>query len=141
MLIVFVMFDLVITEKNDIKGGFKIGCLFNLDGESYAMRKCVLSVLGEIVAQVLTKEELTEADRDDRDTFLECLLDHIHDVHAHVRSHVLHIWRGLCKKECIPLSRQHVLLELTTGRLQVSFTCFFVTSKNRLRLKVSFACL
>ena len=43
----------------------------HLDGESYAMRKCVLAVLGEIVARVLSKEELTEADRDDRDSFLE----------------------------------------------------------------------
>ena len=83
------------------------------------MRKCVLAVLGEIVARVLSKEELTEADRDDRDSFLDCLMDHIHDVHAHVRSHVLQIWARLCTKKCIPLSRQHMLLELTTGRLQV----------------------
>ena len=27
----------------------------HLDGESYSMRKCVLGVLGEIVAKVLTK--------------------------------------------------------------------------------------
>jgi len=90
----------------------------HLDGESYSMRKCVLGVLGEIVAKVLTKEELTEADRDDRDNFLDCLEDHIHDVHAHVRSHVLQIWVKLCANKCIPLSRQHKVLELTTGRLQ-----------------------
>ena len=49
------------------------------------MRKCVLGVLGEIVMKVLTKEDMTETDKDDRDNFLDCLEDHVHDVHAHVR--------------------------------------------------------
>ena len=42
----------------------------------------------------------------------------MHDVHAHVRSHVLQIWGKLCKEKCIPLSRQHSVLELAVGRLQ-----------------------
>ena len=61
---------------------------------------------------------LTAAGRDDRDGFLDCLEDHMHDVHAHVRSHVLQIWGKLCKEKCIPLSRQHSVLELAVGRLQ-----------------------
>ena len=90
----------------------------HLDGESYTMRKCVLAVMGEIVAKVLSREDLDEAGKDDRDSFLDCLEDHMHDVHAHVRSHVLQIWGKLCKDKCIPLTRQHSVLELCVGRLQ-----------------------
>ena len=35
-----------------------------------------------------------------------------------VRSHVLQIWGKLCKEKCIPLSRQHSVLELAVGRLR-----------------------
>ena len=90
----------------------------HLDGESYTMRKCVLAVMGEIVAKVLSREDLDEQGKDDRDGFLDCLEDHMHDVHAHVRSHVLQIWGKLCKDKCIPLTRQHSVLELCVGRLQ-----------------------
>ena len=74
--------------------------------------------MGEIVAKVLSREDLDESGRDDRDGFLDCLEDHMHDIHAHVRSHVLQIWGKLCKEKCIPLSRQHSVLELAVGRLQ-----------------------
>ena len=90
----------------------------HLDGESYTMRKCVLAVMGEIVAKVLSREDLDEAGKDDRDGFLDCLEDHMHDVHAHVRSHVLQIWVKLCRDKCIPLTRQHSVLELCVGRLR-----------------------
>ena len=70
------------------------------------------------MAKVLSREDLDEAGKDDRDGFLDCLEDHIHDVHAHVRSHVLQIWGKLCKEKCIPLSRHHSVLELAVGRLQ-----------------------
>jgi len=90
----------------------------HLDGESYSMRKCVLGVMGEIVAKVLSGEDLDENGKDDRDSFLDCLEDHMHDIHAHVRSHVLQIWGKLCKDKCIPLARQHHVLELAAGRLQ-----------------------
>jgi len=90
----------------------------HLDGESYSMRKCVLGVMGEIVAKVLSGEDLDENGKDDRDSFLDCLEDHMHDIHAHVRSHVLQIWGKLCKDKCIPLARQHRVLEVAAGRLQ-----------------------
>ena len=70
------------------------------------------------MAKVLSREDLDEAGKDDRDGFLDCLEDHMHDVHAHVRSHVLQIWGKLCKEKCIPLTRQHSVLELAVGRLQ-----------------------
>ena len=41
-----------------------------------------------------------------------------HDIHAHVRSHVLQNWGKLCKDKCIPRARQHYVLELAAERLQ-----------------------
>ena len=69
--------------------------------------RCVLGVLAEIVAKQLSGEELDDAGKDDRDSFLDCLEDHMHDVNSFVRSHVLHCWSRLCKDKCIPLARQH----------------------------------
>ena len=57
--------------------------------------------------EVLSTEDLDENNRDLRDNFLDVLEDHIHDVHAHVRSHVLHIWTKLCSCKFIPLARQY----------------------------------
>ena len=57
----------------------------HLDGDSYTMRKSVLGVLTEIVAKLLSGEDLEEAGREDRDAFLDCLEDHMHDVNSFVR--------------------------------------------------------
>ncbi len=67
--------------------------MLHLDGESSTMRKAVLTILGEIVLRVLNGEQLDAASRDARDQFLDCLEDHVHDVHAHVRSSVLQVRR------------------------------------------------
>lgn len=92
--------------------------MVHLDGESYAMRKCVLGVLGEIVIKVLTAEDLDENNKDLRENFLDVLEDHVHDVSSYVRSRVLEIWDNLCKERSIPVARQHKVLELAVGRLQ-----------------------
>lgn len=55
------------------------------------MRICVLTVMAEIVSNVLhseSEDSLTEENRKTRDTFLEHLLDHIVDVNVFVRSRV-----------------------------------------------------
>ena len=44
--------------------------------------------------------------------------DHLHDVHAFVRSKVLQLWLGVVSGGALPLTRQHSLLELVIGRLQ-----------------------
>ncbi len=92
--------------------------MLHLDGESSTMRKSVLSILGEIVLRVLHGDQLDEAGKDTRDQFLDCLEDHVHDVHAHVRSSVLQVWAKMCQRDTIPLKRQHRLLRLVIGRLQ-----------------------
>jgi len=82
------------------------------------MRKCVLSILGEIVMRVLHGENLDEDAKETRDQFLDCLEDHIHDVNAFVRSSVLQTWGKLCQNKTIPLNRQQRLLKLVIGRLR-----------------------
>lgn len=54
------------------------------------MRTCVLGVIGEIVAQSLTKEHLSEEQKETRDIFLEHLEDHLIDTNASVRGKVIH---------------------------------------------------
>jgi condensin complex subunit 1 len=74
----------------------------HLDGDSPSMRKCVLGVLSEILMKVLTKEDMTDTDRDDRDNFLDCLEDHLHDVHAHVRYYFFMVFGQQRSIPCVP---------------------------------------
>lgn len=55
------------------------------------MRNCVLSVLGSVILKVLSGEELDSKNKELRDQCLDHLEDHIHDVHAFVRSKVSRI--------------------------------------------------
>ncbi|XP_060583069.1 condensin complex subunit 1-like isoform X2 [Ruditapes philippinarum] len=92
--------------------------LCHLDGESHAMRNGVLAAMGEILMKVLSKDDLDEKMKDTRDQFLEKLEDHIHDIHAYVRSKVLQIWLLVVNAKCLPLPHQENLLCLVIGRLQ-----------------------
>ncbi|XP_066912331.1 condensin complex subunit 1-like [Clytia hemisphaerica] len=89
----------------------------HLDGDSYTMRNGVLGVFGEIVIKVLSKEDLDESMKKSRESFLDKLEEHIHDVHAFVRSKDLQIWLRLCQEKAIPISRQSRIIELILGRL------------------------
>ncbi|XP_047488430.1 condensin complex subunit 1-like isoform X2 [Penaeus chinensis] len=89
-----------------------------LHEEASGMRNCVLSILGSIVLRVLSSEQLDPKSRDLRDQCLDHLEDHIHDIHAFVRSKVLHIWNGLVSEKAVPLRRQQQVLKLTLGRLK-----------------------
>ncbi|XP_042876759.1 condensin complex subunit 1-like [Penaeus japonicus] len=89
-----------------------------LHEEASGMRNCVLSILGSIVLKVLSSEQLDPKSRDLRDQCLDHLEDHIHDVHAFVRSKVLHIWNDLVSEKAVPLRRQQQVLRLTLGRLK-----------------------
>ncbi|PSN48611.1 hypothetical protein C0J52_18669 [Blattella germanica] len=66
----------------------------HLNGESPAMRMCVLGIMGEIVLRMLSVESLDENSRDLRDEFLDHLEDHLHDVNAFVRVKVLKLVVG-----------------------------------------------
>ncbi|XP_076036312.1 CAP-D2 condensin subunit [Oratosquilla oratoria] len=89
-----------------------------LEDDAYTMRNCVLSVLGSIVANVLSSENLDDKSKALRDQCLDLLEDHILDVHAFVRSKVLHIWNDLVSKQAVPIARQEHVLKMVVGRLK-----------------------
>ncbi|XP_069506775.1 condensin complex subunit 1 isoform X2 [Ambystoma mexicanum] len=91
--------------------------LDHLDGESYMMRNAVLSLMSEMVIRVLSGDQMDEAARRTRDQFLDSLQDHMHDVHAFVRSKVLQILSRVVQEKALPLSRFHNVVALTVGRL------------------------
>lgn len=53
------------------------------------MRICVLSVLKELIINVLNNDELSEIDQKTRDDYLYVIQDHSLDVNAFVRSKVI----------------------------------------------------
>ncbi|RXM36742.1 Condensin complex subunit 1 [Acipenser ruthenus] len=91
--------------------------LDHLDGESYTMRMAVLEVMGEMVSQVLSGEELEESGRDARDQFLDTLQEHLHDTNSFVRSRMLQTFTRIVNKKALPLARFRDVLTLTVGRL------------------------
>ncbi|XP_078507673.1 condensin complex subunit 1 isoform X2 [Lissotriton helveticus] len=109
--------------------------LDHLDGESYMMRNAVLSVMAEMVIRVLSGDQMDEAARRTRDQFLDSLQDHMHDVHAFVRSKVLQILARVVQEKALPLSRFHDVVTLTVGRL---FDKSVNVSKNAIQLLATF---
>ncbi|XP_069099190.1 condensin complex subunit 1 [Pleurodeles waltl] len=109
--------------------------LDHLDGESYMMRNAVLSVMAEMVIRVLSGDQMDEAARKTRDQFLDSLQDHMHDVHAFVRSKVLQILCRVVQEKALPLSRFHDVVTLTVGRL---FDKSVNVCKNAIQLLATF---
>ncbi len=72
-----------------------VNCLLpHLNGESVTFRNGVLAVLGEMLCRLPCSEEgpmTTEA----RDSMLQHLVAHLHDIHALVRVKSLHIFQQL----------------------------------------------
>ena len=67
------------------------GSVWRHEGWRVPLKTCpssstsIASLFFEIVARLLSGEELEEAGREDRDAFLDCLEDHMHDVNSFVR--------------------------------------------------------
>nr|XP_034178145.1 condensin complex subunit 1-like isoform X2 [Osmia lignaria] len=89
-----------------------------LASEHYTMRICIINILGVIVEKILTGDELTQEQKNQRDECLNILEEHILDVNAYVRSKVLQIWQHLCCEGAIPLAKQGKLLAATALRLE-----------------------
>nr|XP_045604996.1 condensin complex subunit 1-like [Procambarus clarkii] len=106
-----------------------------LHEEAQSMRNCVLSILGSLVLKVLSGEDLDFKSKELRDQCLDHLEDHIHDVHAFVRSKVLQIWNELITEKAVPLRRQHRILKLVLGRLQDKSS---IVRKNAVQLLTAF---
>lgn len=91
--------------------------LDHVDGESYTMRNTILSMMGEMVVQVLKGDDLEESVKDTRDEFLETLKLHLHDVHSFVRSKVLQIFTRIVQERALPLACFQSVVTLTVERL------------------------
>ncbi|XP_012269629.2 condensin complex subunit 1 isoform X1 [Athalia rosae] len=89
----------------------------HLANECYLMRNCVLGILGTIVKDILTSENLSNEQRMKRDECLDNLMEHILDSNAFVRAKALQVWQNLCAEGAVPLANQNVLLEATILRL------------------------
>ncbi|CAL4065931.1 unnamed protein product, partial [Meganyctiphanes norvegica] len=89
-----------------------------LDEEFYGLRNCVLAILGSIVLRVLNGEQLDQKNKDLRDQCLDLLEEHLHDIHAFVRSKVLGVWQELVVEKAVPLARQKHVMSLVLGRLK-----------------------
>ncbi|XP_029651590.1 condensin complex subunit 1-like [Octopus sinensis] len=88
-----------------------------LEMDSSIMRNCILCVIKEIIVNVLSSENLEASLKKTKDQFFTILKDHVHDVHAFVRSKVLQIWLEIVQQQCLPLSHQEELTGLVVGRL------------------------
>ncbi|CAH0715490.1 unnamed protein product, partial [Brenthis ino] len=86
--------------------------------ESYTIRIGVLGMICEVLSVELTGEGLTDEQRAQRDDFLDDLFEHMHDTSAYVRHKVLQFWCRLQRENCVPVVRQHSVLERSIGRLR-----------------------
>ncbi|XP_073409040.1 condensin complex subunit 1 [Dendrobates tinctorius] len=106
-----------------------------LDGEPYMMRNAVLTVMGEVVIRVLSGDNLDDSEKNTRDSFLDTLQDHIHDVHTFVRSCVLQTYNRIVQEKALPLSRFQSVVTLVVGRL---FDKSVKVCKNAIQVLASF---
>lgn len=86
--------------------------------ESYTLRISVLGMMCEVLSVELRGEGLSDAQRIQRDDFLDDLYEHIHDLSAYVRHKVLQFWCRLQRENCVPVNRQRTVLERAIGRLK-----------------------
>ncbi|KAG6452841.1 hypothetical protein O3G_MSEX007806 [Manduca sexta] len=86
--------------------------------ESYTLRISVLGMMCEVLSVELSGEGLSDEQRAKRDDFLDDLYEHIHDLSAYVRQKVLQFWCRLQRDNCVPVTRQRVVLERAIGRLK-----------------------
>ncbi|XP_044155231.1 condensin complex subunit 1 [Bufo gargarizans] len=106
-----------------------------LNAEPYMMRNAVLTVMGETVIRVLSGDNLDESEKNARDSFLDTLQEHIHDVHTFVRSCVLQIYNRIVQEKALPLSRFRSVVTLVVGRL---FDKSVKVCKNAIQVLASF---
>ncbi|XP_063681213.1 condensin complex subunit 1-like [Bolinopsis microptera] len=88
----------------------------HLDGDSYTMRNCVLTIIGDLIGGVLSGEANEE--KDTRETLFDRLELHIHDQNAFVRSKSIQILTKLIEQRCVPIPRQQDLVEKVVGSIQ-----------------------
>lgn len=88
-----------------------------LNHESHTLRICILTIITEVIINVLCKEDMNEEEKETRELLLKQLDMHITDINAHVRSKVLQLWTKLQFEGAVPLNRLPELLEKASKRL------------------------
>eukprot|EP00116_Pleurobrachia_bachei_P004210 sb/3464472/ len=83
----------------------------HLDGDSYTMRNCVLTIMGDILSSTLENT-------DTRDTLLDRLEMHVHDQNAFVRSKAVQILTRLVEGRFVPVARQGAMIQRVVGAAQ-----------------------
>ena len=100
----------------------------HLDGEAYALRSALVTVLGHLVCSDASSGALDEErDRTTADGaapllrakqgFLDLLVERVHDTSAFTRARVLQTWSSMAEKKAVPLSHWLVVADLAIGRL------------------------
>ncbi|RWS10767.1 condensin complex subunit 1-like isoform X3 [Dinothrombium tinctorium] len=89
-----------------------------LDEDAYLMRNASLSIIGGLVSKVLSEDEMDAKSKNLRDTLLDKLEAHIHDVNAFTRGRALQVWCRLSDECKIPLTRWESLVPMAAGRLK-----------------------
>lgn len=88
-----------------------------LFSRSYNLRINILKMIGDVIVNCLTSEELSDEDKSNRDDFFESLYCHMHDSNAYCRAKVLQIFIQLQELRTIPLAYQSRILSRTVERL------------------------
>lgn len=86
--------------------------------QSVPLRASVLNVITEVVLKMYTKHDLSEAEKESRDDFLDILIEHMRDTAAVVRARVLANLTKLQMSCSIPLKLQPTVLELVIRHLE-----------------------
>ncbi|XP_059611707.1 condensin complex subunit 1 [Phlebotomus argentipes] len=89
-----------------------------LELDAYQLRICVLQIIGDIICNQLTSEDLSDEMKEVREEFLDYLYDHGADINSYVRSKVIQIWTHLKQNLAIPLVWQNKVLRLAVQRLE-----------------------
>lgn len=89
-----------------------------LNSRSYTLRNSILKMIGDVIYNCLTSEDLSDEDKNNRNDFFENLYSHMQDINAYCRTKVLQIFIQLQEAKAIPLVHQSRILFRTVERLE-----------------------
>lgn len=75
-------------------------------------------MIGHVVVDQLTAEDLNEEQKELRDDLLKSLQEHIEDVSSYSRSKALQVWDYLKQQSAIPLKNHLTILKAVIDRLE-----------------------
>ncbi|CAF4235916.1 unnamed protein product, partial [Rotaria sordida] len=88
--------------------------------ENHHIRVAALTALCSVIEKLLSSNDLDDGQRKMRDTLLQILRNHVHDVTAFVRQHCLQLWTSLIQQQKVPVRQYLRVFELGLDRLRDS---------------------